>query len=140
MLKFRFLFFPLVILLCSYINSSFAQLAITVTPTDVNCFGGTDGVIQLNIAATAPLATAPFTVELQYRFFDGSFTTLAFYTGTSTTNFSFQQGNGSMNQPGADAFGIPANDPGDNYRVIVSSAGTGTFLQRNKSFTRRNYM
>ncbi len=118
-------------LLCG--QQVFSQLSVVETHTNVSCFGGNDGVINVSISATGPLATSPWSVELQYRFFGGGFVTLAFYSGVSTTNYQFKTGNSSLNQPGADAFGIPANAPGDVYRVIVSSAGTGGFLQRNRS-------
>src|SRR5258708_34651222 len=97
-------------------------LIISEVHTDVSCFGGNDGSITLTITpGTSPNAQAPYSIQLYY--FSSGFTQLASYTNVAFTSITFTPGNGSLNSPGADAFGIPANAAGEYYRIDVQSTG-----------------
>ena len=129
--KFFKLFFVIGILIFALTESVYAQcLIISNTQTNVSCFGGNDGTITLNITpGTIPNAQPPFNVQLYYN--SGGLTLLSSITNTSLTSITFAAGNGTLNQPGADSFGIPANGSGEDYQIFVQSQG-GTIICRNK--------
>src|SRR5579859_5369612 len=117
---------------CFFLSAqSYAQcLSLSETHTDVSCFGGNDGSITLTITpGTSPNAQAPYSIQLYY--FSSGLTQLASYSNVSFTSITFTPGNGSLNAPGADAFGIPANQSGEYYRIDVQSTG-GSVVCRNK--------
>src|SRR5258708_2023960 len=103
-------------------HSNAQCLVILETDTDVWCFGGNDGSITVTITpGTSPNAQAAYSIQLYY--FSSGFTQLASYTNVAFTSITFTPGNGSLNSPGADAFGIPANAAGEYYRIDVQSTG-----------------
>ncbi|MEN8249366.1 MAG: SprB repeat-containing protein, partial [Bacteroidota bacterium] len=93
---------------------SYSQVAITATTTDVTCYGGNDGVITVNVTA----GTGPYRYTLYYEHASGDFR-LGDHPGIAASSFTFQTGNGSLNEPGAEAFGIPKYG---SYRVRVISS------------------
>jgi len=66
-------------------------------------------------------------------FFSG-LTQLASLNNVSGTTFTFKQGDGSLNSPGADAFGIPANAAGEYYRFDVQSTEEVFFVKIKSCF------
>ncbi len=126
------LIFCFTLLLGLSVNVAWAQcLTVSTTQVDVTCFGGNDGQITLNITpGTFPNAQPPYSIDLYY--FSGGLTPLASYINVGFTTITFTPGNGSLNLPGADAFGIPATPAGDFYRIDVRSSG-GPIICRNKS-------
>ncbi|HNP95443.1 MAG TPA: PA14 domain-containing protein, partial [Cyclobacteriaceae bacterium] len=113
-------------------------LSIAANTQAASCFGGNNGQIQLTITAgTMPNAQPPFDIELFFQDSGGGLTQLAFHDDVAFTTITFTPGNGSLNLPGAEAFGIPANDavdPGSEYRINVRSTGGGLTC-RNKTLT-----
>ncbi|MGE0588408.1 MAG: gliding motility-associated C-terminal domain-containing protein [Cyclobacteriaceae bacterium] len=113
-------------------------LSIAANTQAASCFGGNNGQIQLTITAgTIPNAQPPFDIELFFQDSGGGLTQLAFHDDVAFTTITFTPGNGSLNLPGAEAFGIPANDavdPGSEYRINVRSTGGGLTC-RNKTLT-----
>ncbi|MCB0490530.1 MAG: SprB repeat-containing protein, partial [Cyclobacteriaceae bacterium] len=113
-------------------------LSIAANTQAASCFGGNNGQIQLTITAgTIPNAQPPFDIELFFQDSGGGLTQLAFHDDVALTTITFTPGNGSLNLPGAEAFGIPANDavdPGSEYRINVRSTGGGLTC-RNKTLT-----
>lgn len=123
--------------LCFYSPVAYSQcLSLSVTTAPTSCYGSNDGEIALTInPGTPPDAQAPYDIELFFRDSDGNLTQLAAYNDVSFTSITFTPGNGSLNIPGAEAFGIPANnstDPGSDYKIDVRSTG-GTLVCRNKT-------
>ncbi|MBS1486915.1 MAG: SprB repeat-containing protein, partial [Bacteroidetes bacterium] len=113
-------------------NAKGQCLSITTSQTNVSCFGGNDGTITLTITpGTIPDAQPPYAIQLYY--FSSGLTQLSSITNFSSSTITFKAGNGTLNQPGADAFGIPANASGEYYRVDVQSSGGGSLICRNKT-------
>ncbi|SKC55761.1 gliding motility-associated C-terminal domain-containing protein [Ohtaekwangia koreensis] len=115
--------FPLLFLSHSAIGQC---LTINVSSQDVNCNGGNDG----QISVTTNTGVAPFRYDLYYD--DGGLTLLGSVT-TPSTSVTFQTGNGTLTEPGAEMFGIPANAGVSQYRVVVQASGGGTIICERKT-------
>ncbi len=118
--------FPLVLLSS---HTAIGQcLTTNVSSQDVNCNGGNDG----QIIVTVNTGVAPYRYDLYY---DDSGLTLLGSVTTSSTSVTFTTGNGTLTEPGAETFGIPANTGVSQYRVIVQASGTGNIVcERKTSF------
>jgi gliding motility-associated-like protein len=103
-------------------------LTTNVSSQDVNCNGGNDG----QIIVTVNTGVAPYRYDLYY---DESGLTLLGSVTTSSTSVTFTTGNGTLTEPGAETFGIPANTGVSQYRVIVQASGAGNIVcERKTSF------
>ncbi|HEY9005193.1 MAG TPA: gliding motility-associated C-terminal domain-containing protein, partial [Ohtaekwangia sp.] len=82
----------------------------------------------------ATAGVPPFRYDLYYD--DGSLTLLGTKTVAAlNTTVTFKTGNGSLTEPGAESFGIPANAGISQYRVVVQASGGGTIIcERKTSF------
>lgn len=86
----------------------------------VSCYGGNDAEITASVSSS----DGPFVYELYY---NGTFgLTKLGEVSSSLTTFTFKLGNASLNQPGAEDFGIPATASGEDYEVWVSNVDCGT--------------
>ncbi|MCF6359423.1 MAG: gliding motility-associated C-terminal domain-containing protein [Cyclobacteriaceae bacterium] len=108
-------------------NRSFGQLIINASQTDVSCFGGNDGTITVNVIS----GTAPFRYQLVYQTGGGD-VDLSDQVGIAATSFTFKTGNGSLNEPGAEAFGIPRHGL---YKITVISSDPIIIPDNPKSLT-----
>lgn len=107
-----------------------AQIINSVTPTNVNCFGGNDGEITVNV--TGP---GPYTYRLRYDFGDGSFNDLGIISGAASNTITFKKGNGTLFD---DAVGIPANVPPlESYVITVffNCGGVGCIRSVSRTLT-----
>ncbi|MBL0743824.1 gliding motility-associated C-terminal domain-containing protein [Chryseolinea lacunae] len=102
-------------------------LTISTSSQSVNCFGGNDG----QISVTVNTGVANYTYELYYD--DGGLTLLGRIANTASKNVVFRVGNGTLTEPGAEVFGIPANNGLSQYRVSVIASGGGSFVCERKT-------
>ena len=117
-----------VITFCGVYTSANAQcLNINATPTDVTCFDGNDGQIAVKINA----GVGPFRVDLFYD--DGGLTWLGSVNTPIKTTITFAKGNGTLNQPLAETFGIPSNSGITQYIITVVASGPGTVICERKT-------
>ncbi len=110
-------FYSVLVVLASllfYAHQASAQISISTSSTDVNCFDGIDGTVTANVLS----GPGPYTYVLIYNFFDGSFSEIGRVSNTMATSVTFSKANGNLNG-NAPFGGIIANPTGENYQINV---------------------